>query len=329
MPLVAFITIDIDPILFHLGPLAVRWYGVIMAIAVLVGTWVFSRQLPKHGIAADHALGVLILAVPLGIVGARLFHILDDFSFYWHHPGQLWTLQLIGLAIYGVLTGGVLAVFIYCRWKELPFLRMLDALALAIPVGQLIGKCANIVNGDTWGYATRLPWGFVYKNPNALLPANLLGVPTQPTPVYEQLWLLVVIGVLLWAMPRLKTDGMAFLLYLGSTRWGASSSRSSASTTSSSCTCARHSSWLSVVLVAVVPAALLLRRRQALQAANARSRPRRTPPRAAAVDRRHIAGERRAVGYPVDRAGGHFVDMRTGKKTCQANRALAVRLRMM
>ena len=93
--------------------------------------------------------------------------------------------------------------------------RVLDCLALAIPVGQLIGKCANIINGDTWGYATKLPWGFVYRNPNALLPANLLGVPTQPTPLYEQLWLLVMIVVILWATPRLKADGMAFLLYLG------------------------------------------------------------------------------------------------------------------
>ena len=211
----ASITINVDPILFHLGPLALRWYGVIMAIAVLVGSYVFARQLRKRGISSDHVYGMLLLAVPLGIVGARLFHILDNFAFYWHHPGQLWTLQLIGLAIYGVLTGGVAAVVIYSRWKKLPTWRVLDCLALAIPVGQLIGKCANIINGDTWGYPTKLPWGFVYRNPHALLPANLLGVPTQPTPVYEQVWLLVVIAILLYAMPRLKTDGMAFLLYLG------------------------------------------------------------------------------------------------------------------
>jgi len=213
----ATITITIDPVFAHLGPLSLRWYGVIMAIAVIVGALVFAGQLRKRGISSDHAIGMVIIAVPVGIVGARLFHIVDDFGFYWywHHPGQLWTLQLIGLAIYGVLTGGVLAVVIYCRWKRLPVWRVLDCLALAIPVGQIVGKCANIVNGDTWGYPTRLPWGIVYKNPNALLPAGLLGVPTQPTPIYEQLWLLVMIAILLWAMPRLKTDGTAFLLYLG------------------------------------------------------------------------------------------------------------------
>ncbi|MGD0996733.1 MAG: prolipoprotein diacylglyceryl transferase [Thermoleophilia bacterium] len=210
----ATITINIDPVLGHLGPLTLRWYGVIMAIAVIVGALVFARQLGKRGISRDHVVGMAIVAVPAGIVGARLFHILDDFGFYWHHPGQLWTLQLIGLAIYGVLTGGVLAIVVYCRRKKLPVWRVLDCLALAIPVGQIVGKCANIVNGDTWGYPTKLPWGIVYRNPNALLPTNLLGVPTQPTPIYEQLWLLVMIAILLWAMPRLETDGMAFLLYL-------------------------------------------------------------------------------------------------------------------
>ena len=215
MPLVAYITIDIDPVPFHVGPVPIHWYGIIMAAAVLVGAAVFVRRLPRYGIAADHGWGMALLAIPLAVVGARVFHIFDDLGYYWHHPGQLWTAQLVGLAIYGVLTGGVLGVLIYCRWKRLPFLRVLDALALAVPVGQLVGKCANIVNGDTWGYPTRLPWGFVYRNPHAFLPANLLGVPTQPTPVYEQLWLLVVIGVLIWAMPRLKTDGTAFLLYLG------------------------------------------------------------------------------------------------------------------
>ena len=213
--MLATITINIDPIIVHLGPLAIRWYGVIMAVAVLAGAFVFARRLEMRGISSDHVLGMLALAVPFGIIGARLFHIVDNFRFYWHHPGELWTLQLVGLAIYGVLTGGVLAVIVYCHWKKLAVWRVLDCLALAIPVGQLIGKCANIINGDTWGRVTGLPWGFVYRNPNAFLPRDLLGVPTQPAPVYEQLWLLVVIGILLYAMPRLKTDGMAFLLYLG------------------------------------------------------------------------------------------------------------------
>ena len=214
MALLAYIHVTIDPVVFTFAGFAVHWYGLIMAVAGIVGTFVFARQLERRGIDRGHAWNMLLLAVPLAIVGARLFHILDDFSFYWHHPGDIITKQLIGLAIYGVITGGVLAVVIYCRRKKLPTWRVLDCLALAIPVGQLIGRCANIINGDTWGSVTRLPWGIVYTNPHALLPPTLLGVPTQPAPIYEQLWLVVVIALVWYAFPRLKTDGWAFLLYL-------------------------------------------------------------------------------------------------------------------
>jgi phosphatidylglycerol:prolipoprotein diacylglycerol transferase len=208
-------TINIDPIIGKLGPLTFRWYGVIMAVAVIVGLWILAGQLKRRHISPDHAWGIAVFAVPLGVIGARLFHVFDNFSFYWHHPGQIFGGQLIGLAIYGVIAGGILGLVIYCRWKKLPVLRVLDSTALAFPVAQIIGRCANIINGDTWGPPTKLPWGFTYTNPNALLPANLLGVPTHPTPVYEQLWLLVMLGILLYLIPRLKTDGLAFLSYVG------------------------------------------------------------------------------------------------------------------
>ena len=208
-------TINIDPIIVKLGPSEFRWYGLIMAVAVIVGIRVFSGQLKRRGISRDHAWGIAVVAVPCGVIGARLFHVLDNFSFYWHHPGQILGWQLIGLAIYGVLAGGIFGLIIYCRWKKLPMLRVLDSTALAFPVGQIIGRCANIINGDTWGPPTKLPWGFTYINPHALLPASLLGVPTHPTPVYEQLWLLVMLGILLCVIPRFKSDGMAFLAYIG------------------------------------------------------------------------------------------------------------------
>jgi phosphatidylglycerol---prolipoprotein diacylglyceryl transferase len=209
------VTINVDPVIGKLGPLVYRWYGLIMAVAVIVGVWIFSGQLKRRGISPYHAWGIAVVAVPCGVIGARLFHVFDNFSFYWRHPGQIFGGQLVGLAIYGVLAGGIFGLVVYSRWKKLPVLRVLDSTALAFPVAQIIGRCANIINGDTWGPPTKLPWGFTYINPHALLPANLLGVPTHPTPVYEQLWLLVMLGVLLYLAPRLKTDGLAFLAYIG------------------------------------------------------------------------------------------------------------------
>jgi phosphatidylglycerol:prolipoprotein diacylglycerol transferase len=149
------VTINIDPVVGKLGPLTFRWYGLIMAVAVIVGVWIFSRQLKRRGISPDHALGIAVIAVPCGIIGARLFHVLDNFSFYWHHPGQIFGGALVGLAIYGVIAGGIFGLVAYCRWKKLPILRVLDATAFAFPVAQMIGRCANIINGDTWGPPTK------------------------------------------------------------------------------------------------------------------------------------------------------------------------------
>ena len=208
-------TININPIIAKIGPFSLHWYGLIMAFAVFVGLLIVARELRRRGIARDHAWGIAVFAVPGAVIGARLFHVLDNFGYYWHHPGQIVGAQLIGLAIYGVIAGGLGGLILYCRWKKLPVLRVLDATALAFPAAQIIGRFANIINGDTWGPPTKLPWGFTYTNPNALLPKDLLGVPTHPTPVYEQLWLLVMVGLLLFLVPRFKTDGMAFLSYLG------------------------------------------------------------------------------------------------------------------
>ena len=213
--MIASITINIDPVIAHLGPFTTRWYPLIMALGVIVGSFIFAGQLRRKGIEPGHVVPALLVVVPSAVVGARLFSVLDNFGFYSHHLLTIVKPPFIGLAIYGVLTGGLTALAIYCRVKKLPVLRVLDCLALAIPVGQIIGRCANIINGDTWGSPTRLPWGFVYTNPHALIPANLLGVPTHPAPVYEQLWLVVMVAILWYATPRLKTDGMALLLYLG------------------------------------------------------------------------------------------------------------------
>ncbi len=206
-------TIGIDPVIGRLGPLEFRWYGLIMAAAILVGVWVMSREMARRGISPSHAFGIAVIGVPCGVIGARLVHVLDHFGYYWANPGKIFGTQLVGLAIYGVVLGGLVGLIIYCRWKKLPLLRVMDCTALAFPVAQIVGKFANIINGDTWGYATSLPWGFVYTNPDSFIDKDLLGVATHPTPVYEQIWLLVIVGILLYAGRRLKIDGLAILLY--------------------------------------------------------------------------------------------------------------------
>ena len=278
-PMIAYITINIDPVIGHLGPFTVRWYSLIMALGVIVGSFIFAGQLRRKGIDTGHVVPMLVVVIPSAIVGARLFSVLDNWSRYSHDLIAIVKPPYVGLAIYGVLTGGILALVIYCRVKRLPVLRVLDCLALAIPVGQIIGRCANIINGDTWGSPTHLPWGFIYTNPRALLPANLLGVPTHPTPVYEQLWLVVMVAILWYAVPRLKTDGMAILLYLGLYSFGRFFI-SFYRVNNILFLGLREAQIIALaVLVAVVPAALLLHRRALRLNETAEARSGRSVPR--------------------------------------------------
>jgi len=209
------VTIDIDPVIGSIGPFEFRWYGLIMAVAVAVGVLIFSKALDRRGISSHHAWGIALVAVPCGVIGARLVHVFENFSYYWNNPGQIFGTQLVGLAIYGVVGGGLAGLIIYCLWRKLPMWRVLDSTALAFPVAQIIGKMANIINGDTWGLPTDLPWGITYVNENSFIPDDLLGVATHPNPIYEQIWLLVVVATLLVLIPRIKIDGIAFLLYVG------------------------------------------------------------------------------------------------------------------
>lgn len=209
-------TIDIDPVIGRIGGLQFGWYGLLMALSVIAGTLIFSRELGRRGIAPSTALGIAVVAVPCGVIGARIVHIFDHLSYYIQNPGEIFGLRMVGLAIYGVVLGGLLGLIVYCRIKKLPVLRIIDSTALAFPAAQILGKFANIINGDTWGYPTDLPWGFTYVNEASFIPRDLLGVATHPTPVYEQIWLVIVVAIMLFAIPRLlkmRVDGLAILLY--------------------------------------------------------------------------------------------------------------------
>lgn len=207
------ITIDIDPIIFHIGPFMARWYSLIVITAIGVGVWLTAREAARKGFKKDDIYDVTMWIVLGGLVGARLFHVLDHWlDEFATNPIRALYIWEGGLAIWGGMAGG-LAVAVLIAWRRgwrLPLL--LDAAAPALVLAQAIGRIACVITGDAIGKPTNGPFGFAYSNPNAMVPQ--LGIYYTPMPVYEIIANLGIFAVLWQLRKRNLPDGFLFLVYL-------------------------------------------------------------------------------------------------------------------
>ncbi len=206
------IVISIDPVILRLGQFEFRWYSLLIIVAIVVAVMITVSRAKKRGIMPHQIYYGVPWAVLGGVVGARLFYVIDHGEHYLSNPTQV--LGGGGAAVYGALAGGIIAAMIYARMSHIPVGRAADSLAPGLLVGQIIGRIGCIINGDVWGRVTGLPWAFTYNHPSAMLPRELLGQSTHPYPVYEMLWNAIVL-VVIWQLDRrLKKDWMLFLSYL-------------------------------------------------------------------------------------------------------------------
>lgn len=208
------IVINLEPLIFRLGSFELRWYSLAILAGVAAAVFIAAYRGQRKGIPRDEFYAMLPWVLLGGILGARLVHIIDRWGYYASHPALILQIQQGGLAIWGGLAGGGLALVLYARNRHLPMWRLLDAVTIGLLAAQIIGRLGCIVNGDAYGGITSLPWAFIYVNPDAMIPANLLGVPTHPYPVYEMLWNGLVLWYLLTVGRRFTRDGQLFLSYL-------------------------------------------------------------------------------------------------------------------
>lgn len=205
------IRFDLDPIIVQFGHLQIGWYGVFIALGIGVAVWLTAREANRRSILPDAIYDGALWVVIAGIVGARLFHVIDNWSLYAANPAAIF--GTAGLAIYGALIGGLIAVVIYTAVRHLPFWRILDAAAPAIPLAQAIARIGCFINGDNYGVPTNppLPWSVTWTNPNAMVPDRT--VAYQPAQLYEGVWDLIVFAIVWRLRTRVKADGVLFLIY--------------------------------------------------------------------------------------------------------------------
>jgi phosphatidylglycerol:prolipoprotein diacylglycerol transferase len=200
--------LNIDPVAIHIGHFMVRWYGIFIALGVGVGMWLTLREAKRKDIPTDHIYNAALWVIPAGIVGARLLHVLDDWP---NHAANPWTIiGTDGLAIFGALIGGLIALVLYARVHQLALGRLVDAVAPAVPLAQAIGRIGCFINGCNYGWQTDGTWGVVWTSPDAMAPQN---VPLQPAQLYELVWDTLVFGIIWKLRARVRTDGVLFATY--------------------------------------------------------------------------------------------------------------------
>jgi phosphatidylglycerol:prolipoprotein diacylglycerol transferase len=233
-----------NPILFQIGPLPIRWYGLLIVAGILAAAFIATIEARRRREDPDHVWNLLMWVLILGIVGARLYHVLSSpaggsrgFSYYFiEHPFTTYTIFgaaipvptaiLIGqggIGIFGALLGGILAVVIYARREQLNVWRWLDILAPGMLLAQAIGRWGNYFNQELYGPPTDLPWGILITNVNQRIPPfnDLTAYPLETTfhPVflYESLWNLIGFALLMWIGRKYAhklLDGDMLSLYL-------------------------------------------------------------------------------------------------------------------
>ncbi len=210
------------PIIFEIGPIVVRWYGLLIATAVLLGV-ILSQYLAKRrrvnpDLLGDLAIWLVIAAIP----SARLYYVAFQWQQYvqrpWWHMLAIWE---GGIAIHGAIIGGTIATIIFARIKGVSFWQLLDLVAPSLILGQAIGRWGNFFNSEAFGKPTDLPWK-LFIAPR-YRPLDLINYEYfHPTFLYESLWNLEIFALLLWLFfwglkrtNRLKTGTIAAVYLIG------------------------------------------------------------------------------------------------------------------
>ncbi|MDN4596026.1 prolipoprotein diacylglyceryl transferase [Leifsonia virtsii] len=206
-------------------PYRIQTYALVILVGIIIAAMWTSRRLTKRGAEPGVVLDILLCAVPLGIVGARLYHVVthpQDFFYpganIWNpfQPGSIWAIWEGGGAIFGAMIGGAFGVWLGCRWTGLRFWTFADAVAPALLLAQAIGRFGNYFNQELFGLPTNLPWGLQIDPGNKAIP---VGLPDdtlfQPLFLYEMIWNVIGVIVIVFLQRKFTLQwGKVLAVYL-------------------------------------------------------------------------------------------------------------------
>ncbi len=200
----------------HLGPLPLRGYSLLIILGIAAAIWLGTRRWVARGGEKSTVSDIALWAIPFGIVGARLYHVITTSEPYFGDGGDPVKALYIwegGISIWGAVAGGAVGAWIGCRRKGVALSAFADVVAPGIALGQAIGRWGNWFNQELYGRATTLPWGLEIDAEHR--PEGMQDLATyHPTFLYESLWNLGVVAVVIWADRRFRLDrGRAFALY--------------------------------------------------------------------------------------------------------------------
>lgn len=202
---------------WHLGPVPIRGYALCIIAGIVVAIWIGERRWIARGGRVNEVSDLALWAVPFGLVGGRLYHVMTDWKQYFGDGGSPWAALYVwrgGLGIWGAISLGALGVVLGARRKGIRLLPVLDAMVPGVLVAQALGRWGNWFNQELFGGPTDLPWGLEIAPENR--PSGYLANQTfHPTFLYECLWDLGAFGFVIWADRRFRLGhGRVLALYV-------------------------------------------------------------------------------------------------------------------
>lgn len=206
---------SIDRVAFQLGSITVYWYGIIIMTAVLLCILLANREGVKQGLPKDTFTDLILIALPISLISARLYYVLFEWEFYMDKPEKILAFWEGGIAIHGALIGGAFIAAWYAKRKNIPFLKLADIAAPSLILGQAIGRWGNFMNQEAHGdVVSRSFLENLYLPDFIINQMNIDGQYYHPTFLYESIWNLLIFVFLLFLRRKKLLQGEIFFSYL-------------------------------------------------------------------------------------------------------------------